>query len=108
MGYDTSTFSPEQISIELLGETDTLEIDGLIQSLRRNSTFRQIVKGVVVNDTINIIYEESTPNNNDLIRGKIWIIGDSIIMDYLWDTMDTYNWLIPERGMVTARGLKIR
>jgi len=65
---------------------------------------RREVKGVLVNDTIRIIYDLSNSIRNNYIRGDIWLHADSLFLNYRWDRSDTWSGVPPERGTVTGSG----
>ncbi len=86
-------------------DEDTLKINGLIKGLYGD--FRQEVKAVEENDTLNIIFEMSTATRNNYIRGQIWLDEDSLHLDYRWNRSDTWSgYAIPEMGEVEGSGMR--
>lgn len=108
MGLDTNIYSNEKLSITEGTTSDTMVIDGLINSFFSGN--RTVAKGGLLNDSIQIVYEQSNPPlSNDFIRGKIWLTEDSIFLDYYWDKSDIWSsGAFPEKGHVKASGIKNR
>ena len=107
MGYDTITLENEIIDISLLGETDTLMIDGLVTTHHINNGWRNSAKAVLSGTEIIFDYDNSDDYNKDILKGSIIIEEDVIQLQYEWNTSDIYSYgAIPEFGSVEEVGTR--
>ncbi len=84
---------------------DTVIINGLIKSAIGN--FRQEVLATFEQDSLIIHYDQSNQISNDYVRGKIWLEGDSLFLDYRWDRSDTWSTgATPVYGNVKGKGIR--
>lgn len=105
-GYDTTVLTDQVISIsEISGDNDTLLINSLINSFNHSGPE---VKGKVINDTLTLLHDFSIPSTfNNYIKGDLWLEGDSIFLDYIWDRSNTWtSEALPVRGMVSGQGFR--
>ncbi len=108
-GYEerTEILSDSILSIMQIGNTDTVLINGLINTLS-GTDYRQEVKATASGDVLNIIYEKSNQTFNNYIRGEIWLEGDSIHLEYNWNRSDIWSTgAIPSYGDVRGRGISL-
>jgi len=103
-GYDTTLIVNDQFIIENGGTEDSVIINSLINGFYGGE---REVKGVFMNDSIQIVHEFSDQLNKDYIRGRIWFEGDSLRLDYRWDQSNIWaNYAPPMRGMVLGVGVR--
>lgn len=107
MGIDTSFVDNELLTISQYNQTDTLLLEGLINSFFQNH--RTAVKCVYSNDSLHIVHEFSVEIlRNNYIRGKIWMKDDSLFLDYHWDKSDLWSsGALPEYGEVLSSGVRV-
>jgi len=77
-GYDTTELTGLVMIEELDG--DTVSIDKLINSFDLLGTE---VRGLFIDETVEIIHDFSTTTSNNYIRGEIKKEGDSLFVDYI-------------------------
>ena len=104
---DTTLVSDSILTILATDLTlDSVMIQGLIKSL--NGNFRQEVLATMEQDTLIIHYDEGNQISSDYIRGKIWLEGDSLFLDYRWNQSDTWSTgAIPSYGNVKGKGIRL-
>lgn len=107
MGIDTVFVGSELVIISQYNKTDTLLLEGLINSFFEAQ--RATVKCVYGNDSLHIFHEFSVEGvRNNFIRGRVWKENDSLFLDYRWDKSDTWSsGALPEYGEVVGRGAKV-
>lgn len=105
-GIDTLEFESPLLEISFFEDTDTLLVDGLQKSWNESNLFSS--KALFQNDTLHLLFDNGTSTNNNYIRGDIWLSGDSIYLDYRWNTSDTWSTgALPVYGEVFARGVQL-
>ena len=93
------------LTIEYDG-TDSLVVNALPKGLYEGRTE---VQAVLQDDTLRIFFEMNDIIRNNYVRGDIWLVGDSLFLDYRWNTSDTYNEQAPpEYGVLQGRGERIQ
>ncbi len=110
-GFDTVQILDTLMRITPTKHKDTFAINGLIKSwLYHNGHIKyQEVKAVLTNNVMNIIYEKNRLIQNNYIRGEIRFEGDSIFLNYKWDTSDTWSTgALPVSGRVKGKGVRIK
>ena len=105
MGYDTIALQNEIIDISLLGDTDSLLVDGLVTSHYPSNGWRSSVKAVLSGTEIIFDYDNSDAYDKDILKGSIMIEEDAIQLEYEWNTSDIYSYgALPVFGSVEAVG----
>ncbi len=100
-----ANFADSLLTIEYIGN-DSLSINALPKGW--NTGFPQEVRAVLQDDTLRIFFEKNEFVRNNYVRGDIWLVGDSLFLDYRWNTSDTYNIEAPpEYGELQGRGERL-
>ncbi len=106
MGYDTIQFENETLELSLLGDTDTLVVDGLLYSWNFDQDRKQ-VQGILENGSIQLIYDKSDLAFNRKITGTLHIDEDALELEYVWDRSDVWSGVPPVKGFITGNGMRV-